>query len=573
VDSWDLSAEATMGQPRKTIRRDERGATAIEYALIAACVAVASVASVTNLGDVLDCLYNGVAASIKTGARFSMSTCSATGGGGSQPSAGQPSISAFTALTNQNTSATVTSSSATISGLTDDATLTVSGPNGANATCSVDGGASSSSVSVVAGPHTVVCQATTSNQENTDETVTVQLTAAAGDWTTVSATWDVKTAQQSGNLYAWGNNWNYSISQTASSQVNTPVAVGPTAGMSIKWMQIPVYPYQVTYIAQKSDNTAVCWGNQQWGGCGNGVTSGSVDWTGWTAVTAAGGMAFAPYSIWAGPQGVVAGVTSGGAAYTWGGVGVSASGFNSSTPRAQAGSWSSLIPGRYNWDMSACGVQTNGELSCIGDNNWSDGSLGVNLSGIQSTFSPTNANSYFPGNVAVQAANGPNPLTAWLDSGAAVHVWGGNNSYGQHGDGTTTGNQIGNTTFQIPVAAAQVVIAGSTTAVLGTDGTVWTAGNNQFGQLGLGTTDNNPHPTPTRVPGLSGVVKLYTNSSAGWIAALFADGTGVCWGTDGYNCGTSPTPLPSPPNGGKWLGIYGTGGGNGGSTMYGISSQ
>ena len=44
----------------KTIRRDEKGATAIEYGLIAALVAIALITALGALGDSLDGMFTGV---------------------------------------------------------------------------------------------------------------------------------------------------------------------------------------------------------------------------------------------------------------------------------------------------------------------------------------------------------------------------------------------------------------------------------------------------------------------------------------------------------------------------------
>ncbi len=41
--------------------RDEEGATAIEYGLIAALIAVAAITAMQSLGDELDTTFNGVA--------------------------------------------------------------------------------------------------------------------------------------------------------------------------------------------------------------------------------------------------------------------------------------------------------------------------------------------------------------------------------------------------------------------------------------------------------------------------------------------------------------------------------
>jgi len=48
----------------KTFLRDESGATAIEYGLIAALVAVAIIAGATALGDSLDSIFTEVSAEL-----------------------------------------------------------------------------------------------------------------------------------------------------------------------------------------------------------------------------------------------------------------------------------------------------------------------------------------------------------------------------------------------------------------------------------------------------------------------------------------------------------------------------
>lgn len=44
----------------KTLRRDEEGATAIEYGLIAALIAVAAITAMTGLGSQLSTTFGGV---------------------------------------------------------------------------------------------------------------------------------------------------------------------------------------------------------------------------------------------------------------------------------------------------------------------------------------------------------------------------------------------------------------------------------------------------------------------------------------------------------------------------------
>ena len=55
------SLRSTLTLMRKALPRDEQGATAIEYAMIAAGIGVAIVAAVTKLGTTTAGLYQSVA--------------------------------------------------------------------------------------------------------------------------------------------------------------------------------------------------------------------------------------------------------------------------------------------------------------------------------------------------------------------------------------------------------------------------------------------------------------------------------------------------------------------------------
>jgi pilus assembly protein Flp/PilA len=52
----------------KTFARDESGATAIEYGLIAALIAVVIIGGVTALGENIDAVFDDVASEIQPGA-------------------------------------------------------------------------------------------------------------------------------------------------------------------------------------------------------------------------------------------------------------------------------------------------------------------------------------------------------------------------------------------------------------------------------------------------------------------------------------------------------------------------
>ena len=74
------------------------------------------------------------------------------------------------------------------------------------------------------------------------------------------------------------------------------------------------------------------------------------------------------------------------------------------------------------------------------------------------------------------------------------------------------------------------------------DGGVWGWGANIAGQLGLGTQDDTPHPTPARIPDLGGIRAVAAGEYHS--LALTGDGTVLGWGQAGLNGGTDRTYTP-----------------------------
>jgi alpha-tubulin suppressor-like RCC1 family protein len=140
-----------------------------------------------------------------------------------------------------------------------------------------------------------------------------------------------------------------------------------------------------------------------------------------------------------------------------------------------------------------------------------------------------------------------------LKSDGTVWTWG-SNERGEMGIGTTTPS-TSNRPIKIPSLSSVIAIAAGSdySLALKSDGTVWSWGSNTTGQLGIGTTDFQPHPTPLQVPGLSGVVAIFAGDYVSY--AVKADGTAFGWGTsfigklgDGTSGSTSinsPTELPA----------------------------
>lgn len=115
-------------------------------------------------------------------------------------------------------------------------------------------------------------------------------------------------------------------------------------------------------------------------------------------------------------------------------------------------------------------------------------------------------------------------FTAALKNDGTVWTWG-NNEYGQLGDGTTVNK---NRPVQVQGLSDVIEIAcgGLHIVALKSDGTVWTWGYNGYGQLGDGTTTN--RSTPVKVKGLTGVIAIAAGKYH--TVALKSDGTVWAWG-------------------------------------------
>jgi alpha-tubulin suppressor-like RCC1 family protein len=115
-----------------------------------------------------------------------------------------------------------------------------------------------------------------------------------------------------------------------------------------------------------------------------------------------------------------------------------------------------------------------------------------------------------------------------LEADGTVWTWGLNN-FGQLGNGTTT-------TSTVPVRVRGLTdvirIAGARDHSLAVkaDGTVWAWGDNQFGNLGNGTTENSA--VPIRVKGLTNV--KFIAGGRDHSLAIERDGTVWAWGWNRY---------------------------------------
>lgn len=116
-----------------------------------------------------------------------------------------------------------------------------------------------------------------------------------------------------------------------------------------------------------------------------------------------------------------------------------------------------------------------------------------------------------------------------VKSDSTIWAWG-DNQYGQLGDGTTV-SQGGSSVVQITGLSNIISIKGGQrhSMALKSDGTVWTWGWNGLGQLGDGTLVD--QLTPTQVPGLDSVIEIATGSHH--CMARRSDSSIWVWGNNG----------------------------------------
>jgi alpha-tubulin suppressor-like RCC1 family protein len=199
-------------------------------------------------------------------------------------------------------------------------------------------------------------------------------------------------------------------------------------------------------------------------------------------------------------------------------------------------------------------IKTDGTLWTWGDN--FDGALGTNTRfDIRCTPVTT-----FAGGTNWKQVSCGRRHTAAIKTDGTLWTWG-DNQYGNLGNNATSTIQTPVTTFAGGTNWRQVSCGTNNTAAIKTDGTLWVWGRNNQAQMGNGSQDGTNRLTPvTTFAGGTNWKQVSCNSGVNgtFIASVKTDGTLWLWGNNSYgqlgdrSTFTKPSPVTTFLGGTNW---------------------
>lgn len=288
-------------------------------------------------------------------------------------------------------------------------------------------------------------------------------------------------------LWCWGNNSAGQLGNGKTTSSNLPVIVGTTGVTGTTWDNVEGGSEHTCGI--RDNSTLWCWGSNSAGQLGDGTTTNRSG----------------PVQVGGSPSGSV---------------------------------WQTEISAGSN---HTCGIRDNSTLWCWGSNN--HGQLGDGTNNSSTTPVLVSTAGVSGGGWLYVALSNEGDYSCGLRSDNSAYCWG-NNDKGQLGNGTTDDSKL-------PVAISTSGVTGSGwknifpgkghTCGLRDDGSGYCWGDNQYGQLGNGTTDDSTTPTPVDTTGLAAPKKWQTlvagmNHTCGTLPeidvafGLIFTGSGYCWG-------------------------------------------
>ncbi len=345
-----------------------------------------------------------------------------------------------------------------------------------------------------------------------------------------------------GGLYSWGLN---TYGQLGTDNTTDRSSPGSTAaGLGLNWKDIQVGDRCSAAI--KSDGTLWTWGHNTKGELGTGNTTSRSS----PGTTAGGGTNWKQISVGRGDNYAsfgtsMAAVKTDGTLWTWGSNYGAQLGTDSYTSRSSPGT---TVGGGTNWKQVSVG---RAEMAAVK----TDGTLwtwGYNGSGQLGDGSQTARSS--PGTTAGGGTNWKQVAAGPFRQMAAVKTDGtlwtcGYNAHGRLGDGTTTARSSFGTTVGGGTNWKEVG-GGICSMAIKTDGTLWTWGRDSYGALGAGTNAVSRSSPGTTAGGGTDWKSVGKGATTGFYccAAIKTDGTLWTWGMNNVgDLGTGDTTSRSSP--------------------------
>lgn len=348
---------------------------------------------------------------------------------------------------------------------------------------------------------------------------------SATNWKEISSRGDHTLAiKTDGTLWAWGSNGYGQVGDGSNTNRSTPrqISIAAAGGLT-GWKTVS--SGQQTSLAIREDGTLWAWGRNLEGQIGDNTKT-----TRFTprqiSISAAGGVT--GWKSCAASWYHAAAIRTDGTLWLWGYNYGGQLGDNSSTVSGLRSTPKQEFTSSTNWKQVSMSndvtvaVKNDGTLWCWGLN--SQGQVGDN-SNVTGRSTPR------------QISAGASGVTGWKQvSGGSFHVvalrtdgtlfgWG-RNLYGELGDNTTPGGSVFRSTpkqeFTGSTNWKQVSAGNDITTAIKTDGTLWSWGRNDVGQLGDNTSGTTHRSTPRQISisGVGGVNGWRAVSGKNGVAAI-----------------------------------------------------
>ena len=349
-------------------------------------------------------------------------------------------------------------------------------------------------------------------------------------------------------LWVWGENSSGQLGTNDLTHYSSPVQ---TVAGGTNWKQVSASSSTISGI--KTDGTLWSWGLGSLGCLGDNTTTSKSS----PVQTVAGGTNWKQvstgFSISIVNANYQAAIKTDGTLWTWGANLLGALGDNTTTSKSSP---VQTVSAGTNWKQISTGtgfmlaVKTDGTLWAWGNN--TIGQLGDNS--IIHRSSPVQT---VAGGTNWKYVSAGDNVSAAIKTDGTLWLWG-MNSQGELGDNTTTSKSSPVQTVSAGTNWKQVAVGTPIVAAIKTDGTLWTWGNNTYGQLGDNTTTSRSSPVQTVAAGTN-----WKQVSTGLFAtaAIKNDGSLWTWGLNGPGAygqlGTNDSahrssPVQTVSGGGNW---------------------